>query len=55
MSGMAQSKNKQKGNGLGENNAKSWNPGSVGDYKRGLNSFVKGIAGHFRKGAGAKQ
>ena len=33
-----------------------WNPGSVGDYKRGLKDNFKGnVESEKRKGAGAKQ
>ena len=47
---------RKKGNGLGENNAKSWNPKAVGDYKRGLQKTSQGkVEGEKRKGAGAKQ
>lgn len=47
---------KKKGNGLGEDNAKSWNPKAVGDYKRGLKDNFKGnVESEKRKGAGAKK
>jgi len=46
----------KKGNGLGEGNAKSWNPKSVGGYSRGLQKgVVKPVQDEKRKGAGAKQ
>lgn len=46
---------KKKGNGLGEGNEKSWNPGSVGGYSRGLqNNFAGNVEDHNRKGAGQK-
>jgi hypothetical protein len=45
----------KQGNGLGEGNAKSWNPGSVGDYKRGLQAPTTGkVAEGMRPGAGQK-
>jgi len=45
--------NKKKGT---EGEVKGWNPGSVGDYKRGLQAPVTGkVEDHNRKGAGAKQ
>ena len=48
--------NKKCGNGLGEGNAKSWNPKSVGDYKRGLqNNFKGNVESEMRKGAGQKK
>ena len=44
------------GNGLGANKVAPFNPGSVGDYKRGLqDGFVKPAESEMRKGAGAKQ
>ena len=44
-----------KGNGLGEGNAKGWNPSSVGDYKRGLQAPKTGkVADEKRKGPGQK-
>lgn len=47
--------NKKCGNGLGENNAKSWNPGSVGGYSRGLQQTdQKSVPDHNRAGAGQK-
>ncbi len=46
---------KKCGNGLGEGNAKSWNPGSVGGYSRGLqNNFKGNVEKEMRKGAGQK-
>lgn len=46
----------KKGNGLGEKNAKSWNPGSVGDYKRGMQmTNQKSVPNEKRKGAGQKK
>ena len=46
----------KKGNGLGENNAKSWNPKAVGDYKRGMQmTNQRKVEDEKRKGAGAKQ
>lgn len=45
----------KKGNGLGEGNAKSWNPKSVGGYSRGLQkNVVKPVQPADRKGAGQK-
>lgn len=46
--------NKKCGNGLGEGNAKSWNPNSVGDYKRGLQSPGSKAEHEKRPGAGQK-
>lgn len=38
-----------------EGPGKKWNPGSVGDYKRGLKDNFKGnCEDHNRKGAGQK-
>lgn len=48
-------KQNKQGNGLGEGNAKSWNPASVGDYKRGLQEPQTGkVESEKRKGAGQK-
>lgn len=45
----------KKGNGLGEGNAKSWNPKSVGGYSRGLKAPKTGnVPSEQRKGAGQK-
>ena len=47
--------NTGKANGLGVNKVKSWNPGSVGGYSRGLQkNIVKPVEGEMRKGAGQK-
>ncbi len=52
------SDNKQKGNGLGQGNQGpgiKWNPGSVGDYKRGLqDNFAGNVEDHNRPGPGQK-
>ena len=45
---------KMKGNGLGEKNAKSWNPGSVRN-ERGPDFGQKTVESHTRKGAGQKK
>lgn len=48
-------KDKKCGNGLGENKIKSWSPGSVGDYKRGLQKTSQdSVPSEKRKGAGSK-
>ena len=53
---MSNPSGKMKGNGLGMNNAKSWNPASVPAHNaRGGSGFVAGIESEKRKGAGAKQ
>ncbi len=53
---MMKTNTKVKGNGLGQNKVAPWNPGSVGDYKRGLqDTNQKNVASHNRAGAGAKQ
>ncbi len=45
----------KQGNGLGEDNAKSWNPASVGGYSRGLQPPKTGtVEDEKRKGAGQK-
>lgn len=45
----------KQGNGLGENKVKSWNPGSVGGYSRGLHQTQqKNVPNEKRKGAGQK-
>lgn len=48
-----------KGNGLGKDNAKSWNPASVPAHNaRGGSNFAPSptqVESHMRKGAGAKQ
>ena len=56
---MSNPSGKMKGNGLGMNNAKSWNPASVPAHNaRGGSGFSPNptqVESHFRKGAGAKQ
>ena len=47
----------QKGNGLGEGNAKSWNPKSMRTYEKGnkhVGAGQKDIPSENRKGAGQK-
>lgn len=44
---------KNKGNGLGENNAKSWNPKSMRD-DRWAGAGQKNVPSEHRKGAGQK-
>ncbi len=50
------SKDKQ-GNGLGDNNAKSWNPNSMRTVEKGnkhAGAGQKNVEPHTRKGAGQK-
>jgi hypothetical protein len=44
---------KSKGNGLGENNAKSWNPKSMKAYTH-VGAKQKNVESEKRKGAGQK-